>query len=144
MCEGLLCALQNHPQLAAKVAEVIASFAREGMELDIKTKHIHVRMAVTTWTGTADGFRDVAVACAVVPGLCPLLASGDKTVQLHTLRAIGNLCFDHGTQSELCLQLNCVRVCVCVCVCVCVSVCVFTLRWKQRACVEQWWVSPAR
>ena len=95
-------------------------------------------MAVTTWTGTADGFRDVAVACAVVPGLCPLLASDDKTVQLHTLRAIGNLCFDHGTQSELCLQLNCVcGVCVCVCgvcVCVCVSVCVYPQMETESLC----------
>lgn len=43
-----------------------------------------------------DAFRDVAVSCGVVPALCPLLSSDDTATQLHTLRAIGNLCYDHG------------------------------------------------
>ena len=40
------------------------------------------------------------MSCGVVPALCPLLASDDKTTQLHTLRAVGNLCFDHGIQEH--------------------------------------------
>ena len=31
-CNGLLAVLTNHPELGAKVAEVIASFAREGVQ----------------------------------------------------------------------------------------------------------------
>jgi hypothetical protein len=40
----------------------------------------------------------------VVPALCPLLASGERDTQLHTLRAIGNLCFDHDGNRELVLS----------------------------------------
>jgi hypothetical protein len=80
VCEGLLGALKTHPQLGSKVAEVLASFARD------------------------DVFRDVAVSCGVVPALYPLLTSDDKTAQLQSLRAIGNLCFNHDGNRELVLS----------------------------------------
>lgn len=36
VCEGLLCALQNHPELGAKIAEVTASYAKEGRSTEVQ------------------------------------------------------------------------------------------------------------
>ena len=92
VCEGLLGALKTHPQLGSKVAEVLASFARDGKAHGVSTHSTREVSSVAV-----DVFRDVAVSCGVVPALYPLLTSDDKTAQLQSLRAIGNLCFNHGT-----------------------------------------------
>ena len=34
--------------------------------------------------------------------MCPLLASDSKETRLHAMRAIGNLCFDHGIYAIYC------------------------------------------
>ena len=73
------------------MVEVFASFAREG------DNHTEPSDSVGSQSSTiAEVFRGVAESCGVVSRLCPLLASEDSSVHLHTLRAIGNLCFDHG------------------------------------------------
>ena len=44
-----------------------------------------------------ESFRDVAVLHGVIPALVPLLdPSSPSGTRLQALRAIGNLCFDHG------------------------------------------------
>ena len=96
MCEGLLGALKTHPQLGSKVAEVLASLGKEGKYgIACQNHSMYVYVVVV------DAFRDVAVSCGVVPALLPLLTSDDRDAQLQSLRAIGNLCFNHGTKVVL-------------------------------------------
>ncbi len=41
-------------------------------------------------------FRSVAETCTVFPSIVPLLSSDQSDVRLQAMRAVGNLCIDHG------------------------------------------------
>jgi len=60
---------------------------------------------VTTYVvfAVAAPFRDVAASNGVVPLICPLIASPTTETQLQALRAVANLCFDHGKQVGTCM-----------------------------------------
>ena len=75
-----------------------------------------------------DDERKEAVKANSLLPMIAQLKDNSSDVQFQALRAIGNLCYEHGMCIVcvcvcVCLCL-CVSVCVCVCVCLCVCVCV--------------------
>lgn len=51
---------------------------------------------ILTFNNTIAPFRDIAKEHGVLTSIVPLLNSGVVDVRLQAMRAIGNLCIDHG------------------------------------------------
>lgn len=107
-CRELLGALKGHPELGGMVAEVFASLGKEGEGWKLQWLEEKGREGGREREDTAGmicdmfvaaaPFRDVAASSGVVPLICPLIASPSVETQLQALRAVANLCFDHGKQ----------------------------------------------
>ena len=74
------------------VAEVIATLAKEG--IIIKSSVIH---DIVLFNIIIESFRDIAKEWKVIASLLPLLSFHENTdMRVQAMRAVGNLCIDHG------------------------------------------------
>ena len=77
---------------------------------------------------TDDERKEAVKANSLLPMIAQL-KDNSSNVQFQALRAIGNLCYEHG----MCIVYVCL--CMCVCVCVCVCVCLYSVCMCMHLCV---------
>ncbi|XP_019854724.1 PREDICTED: uncharacterized protein LOC105313532 [Amphimedon queenslandica] len=78
LCQALMTIVASHSNLICSICETVALLARTAQ------------------------FKEIAASANLASLLCPSLSSPDRSTQIQTLRAIGNLCFDEDTVREQC------------------------------------------